>query len=322
MKRLLQWNLLILFISLLFVSSSSWAQEEEPTKEEHKPRLKRWELEFTNKTPELFTCADPLGKKKNYWYMVYTLTNNTDKDIGLSIDICIKTDRGKYHQDTYHPLITDEIIMQEEKLTGLALGLRKERVEELKKASRYLDCKELRERGKIRPEETLGCVAVFKALDPRTRQIEVMVGGLFDVVKHKFESPPAEGGTLEEKTIYEYECRIWKITYHCWGDEFQPHLKSLQKGKKEWVIRNYGPIGDKETLHHLIEALEDKNPLIHWAAWWLLRRMTDETFEYNPAKEPEENKKAITRWKEWWFRNSDKLIYDMTLNKFKIKEPK
>ncbi len=95
-------------------------------------------------------------------------------------------------------------------------------------------------------------------------------------------------------------------------------MEEKRKIKKSWVVRNYGPIGTKDTLPILIESLEDKNPLVREIAFLLLRKLTDQEFEYALEKEPEENKEAVLRWQEWWAVNKDHLVYNLPLNKFSI----
>ncbi|MCK4908585.1 MAG: HEAT repeat domain-containing protein [Planctomycetes bacterium] len=318
-------RLISLLSSLLFCAIFLFALMN-PTPASAQVR-KRWELGFTNKTPQLFTYVDPNDNKTNYWYLIYTITNHTDDNIRLVLDICIKTDTNKYYQDTWQPIIEDGMISREEKLGGLPLGLQKVRIKELKAELKYLNTREIREKSEIKPKETITGIAVFKELDKQAKEYEVMVGGLVDMVKLSFTPPP------DIQAVYGYEPKILKITYSHEGDEFSKHLQPVtdpvdpekEVKKREWIIRRYGPIGDKDTLQNLIESLKDDNPLIRWIAWWLLRRMTTKdvhekpAFTYQPSLTPNENQKAIKRWQEWWARNNEKLVYNQTDNRFEIK---
>jgi hypothetical protein len=278
---------------------------------------KRWELEFTHKAPKTFTYVDPLGKRINYSYFTYTITNFTEENIPVILDICIKAERDNYYQDGIHPIIEDGIITAEEKLDGLPLGIRKDRIQELKQELKYLNCQELRNKGQIKPKETIIGLAIFDEINPRTKSFEIMVGGLINIVKYR-EKKEMEG-TLEEKLRYEYECKILKISYLYAGDEFYAQFqKDTSILKKEWIIRNYGPIGSKDTIPLLIKSLEDENPIVRWVAWWLVHRMTDQNFDYNADLSPAENKEAIIRFQEWWAVNKENLVYNLLLNKFEV----
>ncbi|MFC1524900.1 hypothetical protein ACFL5I_00765 [Planctomycetota bacterium] len=278
----------------------------------------RWELEFTHKPPRVFTYVDPLNNRTNHAYIIFSVTNPTTKNISLSLDFCIKTDKGRFYQDSIRPLVEGEIIVKEEKLGGLTLGLRKERIKELKQESKYLNCRELRDKAQIKPQETITGIAIFEEIDSRAKELDVMIGGLVDIVKQRYERDLE--GILEDKLVYEYECKLLKTTYASHGDEFYSHGKEKIKIKKTWVIRNYGPIGTKDTVPILIQSLEDMNPLIREIAFLLLRRLTDQEFKYVPEKELGENKEAVLRWQEWWAVNKDRLVYDLSLNKFSIAE--
>ena len=212
------------------------------------------------------------------------------------------------------------MIIQEEKLGGIAIGLRKYRIKELKQELKYLNCQEMRTKGKIESKETVVGIAIFTEIDPQARQFEVMIGGLVDVVKHRYQMELE--GNLKDKLRYEYEVKIWKITYTYPGDEYYTQVESLKEIKKERLVRNYGPIGDKNTILTSIKMLENENELLRRVARWILRRMTDENFDYNPENPPEENKESILRWQEWWYINKGKLVYNLKRNKFEVKESK
>jgi hypothetical protein len=64
---------LTLFAGLFLVQCAS-AQDKTEEK-----ISRRWELDFQWETPRSFTYQDPAGHSEVYWYMIYKLTNNTDK---------------------------------------------------------------------------------------------------------------------------------------------------------------------------------------------------------------------------------------------------
>lgn len=312
---------------------------------------KRWEIDFEYRPLKVFTNIDPLGARKNYYYFTYTLTNKSDETTPLSMDICLKIDlthpdlvadgyqsRVKYYQNSMQPIIEENIIFTEEKLMGLSLGIRKDRVKELKEKLLYLNCQELRAKKDLFANETVTGIAIFEEVDPQARLYEIMVGGLVDVVKRRYpgEAQPDEvKDSHVEKDLqearsgktpdYEYENRIRKITYLCEGDEFNKQSRPLieQVIAPKWIIRNYGPIGEKNMLKTLVDSLTDENPAIRWSSCYLLRRLTGFSFNYDADKEvsDEDNQKSVKLWQEWWYRNKEKLTYNKTLNQFQITEP-
>lgn len=311
---------------------------------------KRWTIDFRHESLKIFTDIDPIGSRKNYYYIIYTLENKSEETIPLNLDVCLKTDlnhpdltaggykpRVKYYQDSLLPNTESNIIFTEEKLLGLPLGVRKDRVNELKKKMVYLNLRELRAKKEIMPSEKITAIAIFENVDPRARLYEVMVGGLVDMVKRRY---PGESQLDEVKNshierdlqearagrtpTYEYENRIRKISYICEGDEFNKQSKPLSEIviTPKWIIRNYGPIGEKNMLNTLIDALTDENPSIRSSSFYLLLRLTGLSFNYDPEKEAsyEDTLKSFKLWKEWWYRNMEKLAYNKALNQFEIKK--
>ncbi|MEW6027129.1 MAG: hypothetical protein AB1599_07540 [Planctomycetota bacterium] len=312
---------------------------------------KRWEIDFEYQPLKTFTNIDPLGARKNYYYFTYSLANKSDETIPLNIDVTLKIDlthpelltsgykpRVKYYQDSLLPLVEENIIFTEEKLLGLAVGVRKDRIKELKEKLFYLNCQEIRAKKDLFSNERITGIAIFEEVDPQARLYEVMVGGLVDVVKRRYPGEPQPDAVKDshiEKDLqdarsgktptYEYENRIRVVTYLCEGDEFNKQAKPLMEQviASKWIIRNYGPIGEKNMLETLIAALTDENPAIRWSSFYLLRRLTGQSFNYDPEKEvtDEDNQKSVKLWQEWWYRSKEKLIYNKVLNQFQVTEP-
>lgn len=332
MRRIIRYIIMALLV--YFTITPAWSADE--------PFLslrKRWEIDFSYQPIRIFTYNDPLNIRQNYWYCFYTLSNQTKETIKLNIDICLKANvtvtnaqpetapvaasgftpklTAQYYQDSYQPVIETEIISAVEKLGGFPLAIRQDTIAKFKEKLRYLNCRDLRERKEIKPNETIECIALFSGIDSRSDELELMIGGLVAPVKQYYEKN-------NPKLFQEYESKIRWIVFSWTGDEFtKQHSQSLEI-KKDWLIRNYGPIGDKETVSVLIDALTDENPIVRWVAWWLLRRLTDNTFDYNPelAADSDVNKVSINNWREWWYLNREKLTYNQALNKFEPIPPK
>ncbi|MFH0889154.1 MAG: hypothetical protein V1871_08110 [Planctomycetota bacterium] len=317
---------------------------------------KRWEIDFEYQPLKIFTYVDSSNKLINYYYFIYTLTNKSDKTIPLYIDVCLKMDlhhpdliaagyspKVKYYQDSLHPLVEDEIIFAEEKLLGLSLGVRKDKVNDFKSKFFYLNCQELRTKQTILSNEKIIGLAIFENVDRQAKTFEIMIGGLLDSVKRRYsdeiQSEEVKNSHIErdikdalkdkripisKEPTFEYENRIRKITYICEGGEFNKQSQALTEiiTAPQWVVRNYGPIDEKNTLKKMIDSLEDENPEIRWSGWFLLRRLTGLSFNYDTETEAssEENQKSIKLWQEWWYINKEKLTYNKNLNQFEISE--
>jgi hypothetical protein len=309
---------------------------------------KRWEIDFEHKPLKFYTYVDPQGTRKNFYYFTYTLTNKSEQETPLFIDICLKIDlhhptliskgykpKVKYYQNTLHPFVEESIIYTEERLWGLSAALRKDRVKELKEKLSYLNHLELRTKQKILAKETILGLAIFDNVSPLAKVFEIMVGGLVDVVKRRLPEEPQSDelskshierdlkeARMNRNPTYEYENRIRSIVYLAEGSEFNLQSQVLTEEiiAPKWLIRNYGPIDEKDSLKNLIDALEDENPLIRWGSYYLLRRLTALSFNYDAETEPstEANQKAIKLWQEWWYRNKEKLSYNKALNQFVI----
>ncbi|MFH1228623.1 MAG: hypothetical protein V1701_12070 [Planctomycetota bacterium] len=321
-RKILRYTF-ILIIGLL-MSLPAFAEDTSPM-----PTLKqRWEIDITYQPLKIFTYVDPAGANSYYWFLKYTLTNNTKESVKLNLDVSLKANirlktddkpsaffpklTSKFYQDSIYPIPERELISAEEKLAGFPAALREDTIAKYKKNLKYLNCKDLREKREILAGEKIEAIAIFTDVDARADEVEIFVGGLVDVIKSFYRKE-------DKQFTQEYESKILHIVYTCKGDEFSKQFVIPQQELKEWQVTTYGPIGDKNTVDHLITGLADENPAARWISWWLLRRMTDNTFDYNPDQDVETNKEPIEHWKEWWYCTKGKLEYNPTLNKF---EPK
>src|SRR6266850_1689926 len=55
----------------------------------------RWKLDYFEEKPTLFTYRHPSGELENYWYVYYTVTNNTSKDIPNLLDLTMYVETGR-----------------------------------------------------------------------------------------------------------------------------------------------------------------------------------------------------------------------------------
>lgn len=302
---------------------------------------------FLHNKPTMFQYQDRLGGTTVCWFVLFTLHNPIDQYVPIQADVMLHTDQGKdYHQDVVRvdpeviargkfyssvlqaPDMELKIVTFLERMGGLNPAIQRERLNELKRENRYLNCAELRRKQVLKPGEEITALAIFPDVDRNTDSIELLVSGLWDVVKVEKVEPT--------RTHYVYENKVLHYTYDFPGDEFNrivdfvsPRLPRVQR----WEILPVGPAGDKETLAKLIEALEKDDPppdpgslgqvpvitygpVLRRGANEALKALTSQDFGYEPVKSPKENLASIRLWKEWWTRNQEKLIHNDRLMRF------
>lgn len=306
----------------------------------------RWYLDFKSDNPKIYVQKDHLGNKSYYWYVVSEITNVTKKQAPLLIDILMYTplgrenltdiqkldpsmpDTGRFYSSISHPEIEYEIIKKLVKIPAVDEEIVKERIKDLKKMGKYLNLGELRERKFIQPAETLQCLVLFKDVDLRSKKIEVLVSGLWDIVYVSKVTP--KGRELS------YENRILRMLYDFPGDEFDREYDKIYFSKKEWTVKNLGPVTSKDTLEQMVNMLVDVlrkekarkegkpsnvGPELR-VADYLLKSQTGQDFGFDPSNNKTilDNEDAIWKWHEWWLKNKAKLYYDEKQQKFVVEE--
>lgn len=309
---------------------------------------------FKQEKPALFQYKERLGRVQLCWFVAFTLHNPSDQYVPIQVDLMLHTDQGKdYHQDVVRtdpaiiargkyyssvvqpPDLELQIIRMIEKLGNRNEEMQRERVAELKAENRYLNPAELRRKAVLKPDETVTGLAVFRAVDKNSDIIELLVGGLVDVVK----LAPVERVDRNRRN-YVYENRVLHVRYLMPGDEYGDISDSVSPQvapRRWWETHQIGLSGDKETLAKLIAALDSEDPavppdvraqlpvvtygpMVRRGAHEALKKLTGEDFGYDPDTSAAENLGAIRLWREWWTRNSEKLVYNDVLNVFEIKK--
>jgi hypothetical protein len=250
----------------------------------------RWKLDYFHEKPQLYTHRYPTGELENYWYIYYTVSNNTTRVIPILLDhmMYIETgkelqtdlkkvdpdtaraaaeDSSKYEALKYGTFISNialpeaiefKVIEQHAKLGNRSAGIIRESIQDLKKGDEkqnrfYLNAREMREQRFIAANQKLTGMAIFKGVDPRAQLIEVHVSGLWDVLR--IEQFLGEKEELEDVKIH-YENRVLKYTYDFPGDAFNRARDVLvQKRQPQWVVKNIGPIASKTTIETLVSTL-------------------------------------------------------------------
>ncbi|MBI3268327.1 MAG: HEAT repeat domain-containing protein [Planctomycetes bacterium] len=279
---------------------------------------RRWRLDFECEKPDLITYEGEGGDREDFWFVVYKVTNPTDQDVPLIIDLTLRTDKDRYSHNGYFPGPEEQIVAKLEHLVGLSAGLRHERLKEMKAAGRHLNTSDQRAKKFLKPKESFQGIAVFANVDRDLRTIDLLVAGLMDPVKYRTGKPKDEE---DAKRKYAYENQILKFSYKRANERYYVQFDPIQFVRKDWIVKVLGTVGDLDTVRILIEALENNDPTIRKAAIGLLSNMLKQTYNFDGDKSVEENMGAILSWKEWWSRNQHKLVFNAEKGIFEVVEP-
>jgi hypothetical protein len=235
---------------------------------------KRWELTFDHERPEHYTFRSPLGDQKNYWYFVYTVTNNTVQACPLIVDVSLHVDGRNWQQPGFYPIEEQAIIAEADRMGGYSVGIQKELIEDFKKRRKYLNKGDQRKVGVLQPGEAVHCLAIFEDKGYRYNDVEVMVSGLVDPVTYKY-ADRGEGKQTSSSNIYlQYENSVFRLTYNRGGDQFYSFQRGLTLTKHDWVVVGINPAVTKTDIAGLVSAMTNDDPLIRRVAQDLLIRYT------------------------------------------------
>ena len=252
----------------------------------------RWKLDYSQEKPTLFTYRYPTGELENFWYVYYTVTNNTAKTVPILLDLTMYVETGrdlqadlrkvdpdaaksaagdstKYEDLKYGTFVSNvlqpeaieyKIIEHHAKLGNRSPGIIRESILELKKGddkkdpSRYyLNPAEMRKQQLIAPGQKLTGLAIFRGVDLRAQVIEIQVSGLWDVLR--IEAILGEKEELEDFKLH-YENRVYKHTYWFPGDAFHRERDVLTLMRQPtWVVKSIGPVASKSTIENLVSTL-------------------------------------------------------------------
>jgi hypothetical protein len=253
----------------------------------------RWKLDYFQEKPTLFTYRHPSGELENFWYVYYTVTNNTAKPIPNCLDLTMyvetgremqadlrkvdpdaaKTaagDRTKYEELKYGTFISNvlqpeaveyKIIEYHAKLGNRNPGIIKESIEALKAGDEknpaapryYLNARDMRKVPSILPGQKLTGIAIFRTVDPRAQVIEIQISGLWDVLR--IEALLGDKEEIEDFKLH-YENRVYKHTYWFPGDAFHRERDVLTLMRQPtWVVKSIGPVASKATIESLVSSM-------------------------------------------------------------------
>ena len=172
-----------------------------------------WELDFKHGTPKRIVVGNT-----PYWYLTYTVTNNTGQEQEWRSNFSMLTNDGKVIQSDrdIDPAVFDKIKATE--------------------GNRFLEPR-LHVVGPLRqgPDQAKDCVAIWKEPQPRMGSFKIFVGGLsgeFVILKddNGNEKKGPDGlPVILHKTL--------QLDYQVIGDERNPQTHDLQELGQKWVMR-------------------------------------------------------------------------------------
>jgi len=191
-----------------------------------KPSLlaKSWELDFTFRDPERISVTLPGDDHPTtFWFMVYTVTNNSGQDQGFypSFDLVTDTLQVVTGGDNVHPAVVESIRSRYRKLYPFF-------VDPLKVSGTLLQG----------TDNARTSAVVFQGFDPSANQFTIYVGGLSGEVQRlqnfAFDSEKPES---DENPRFFVLRKTLGISYDLPGDEkSRPQAKPVRV-KREWVMR-------------------------------------------------------------------------------------
>jgi hypothetical protein len=203
MRRMLHACLIVSLLNL----TAAVARAEFPTPS---PYPIAWEFDFSSGTPTRIVVDDPAtGVPQAYWYITYTVTNNTDQERMFLPVFEMLTEQGRVvRSDRNVPLEVFEVIKQRE-------------------GRRFLE-HALQIAGELRlgEDQAREGAAIWPEPEPAMRQFSIFVSGLSG------ETAQIEAGESEitlRKTL--------RLDYSIRGDRVLPRPQDVIKTAQSWIMR-------------------------------------------------------------------------------------
>ena len=179
-----------------------------------------WTLDFTFERPEPIVVTSPqTGEKEVYWYMVYTITNNTGAERPLTPSFLLYGSNGSLRRAGIYPTVFDAI-------------KRTRKVRFLENAVQMI--------GKILVgvDNARTGVAIFSPLQRDTNQFTVFVEGLSgQYIERPDRSKKIEPGHLAAGENLVRLRKTLAITYDLPGDKWWMNLDQPIFLSKKWTWR-------------------------------------------------------------------------------------
>jgi len=175
------------------------------------PYPKSWELDFEHGKPKRVVVPEPRTNiPRAYWYMTYTVTNNTDREQLFLPSFELVTEDGKVtRNDTNIPRAVFDVIKKREGMRFL---------ESAAKIGGEL---------RIGQDQGRDGVAIWPEPSPRMGQFQVYVSGLSG------ETATVKGPDGKDLILR----KTLQLNYLIRGDDVYPGEDEVNENPQEWVMR-------------------------------------------------------------------------------------
>lgn len=182
-----------------------------------------WELSFEFHDPQRFTVSLPGHGTQTYWYMLYTVANESGEDVQFFPSFTLVTDQLEVIEagDGVSPTVVDKIRERHEKLYPFFAG-------------------PLAVTGPLLQGADNGrtSVAVFRDFDPKTDRFTVFVSGLSgEIARVKNPAFDSEKPESEENQRFFALRKTLAIEYHFPGDRDTRSSAEVNRVSRGWVMR-------------------------------------------------------------------------------------
>ena len=203
--------LVALVIGAMPFASRGQDAPQAPAFPQPSPYPKTWELEFTHSTPKrIVVAANPAEAPRAYWYMTYTVTNNTDREQLFLPALEMLTEDGRVIRNDFKiPKAVFDAIRRRE-------------------GSKFLTPAALIG-GELRlgPDEAKDGVAIWPEPAPEMGQFSIFVQGLSG------ETATVKGPDGKDIILR----KTLQLNYLIRGDEVYPGEDEINENPQEWVMR-------------------------------------------------------------------------------------
>jgi hypothetical protein len=229
--RSLQFGFFFGLVLVLVASPAVWSQDDsadpvedaEDSSDADASRMGKslfWTVDFESKGLRMISPERGIGARRVFWYMLYELSNPSDEDRQLFVNITATSDHNKRYADLFLPSVERAIEKKERRVlwgkVDQFMLIRKRKPKDPK--YNYIT---------LKAREKRFCVAVFNRLDPNANHITISVSGLSNEIR---ESIADDGTRLLGEGMREF---YFKRA----GDEHDITLDSFKPAGRAWTRR-------------------------------------------------------------------------------------
>ncbi|MCP4709526.1 MAG: hypothetical protein GY869_12940 [Planctomycetes bacterium] len=219
MKQSIVWTVLTIVLLVFLMQPEPMAAQKRAAMI---PPAGTWLLDFElHGDPQKISMILPgETQARTYWYLLYTVTNDTGDDVNFYPKVELFTDTFKLHRAGKNVRRMVFAAIKERYATTIPLLERQQNIT-----------------GKLLTGEdnARDSVAIFEDFDPKARSINVFVSGLSnEIVRVK---SPLKVDQDSDQTAESLLRRTLKLNYKVPGDKLNPNERVILYQDRSWVLR-------------------------------------------------------------------------------------